>query len=138
MSAAYGSIYSYSVGPRDTLPRRANDERVDVYAHHGEVAPTITVNITRSSSSSRIGFHDVSTDVPHRDAAKRSAPNEALATANTFNDDERKGTHAERLRNTIESGREELQGGARDTESFEDAGGVIRDDVDLVWLTTFE
>lgn len=132
------SYSSYSVGPRDTLPGSADNKRVDVHAHHREVAPAVPIDSASCCGGGRVCFHDIPADVPHRDAAKCGTPDKTLATTNTLNDDECECTHAKGLCNAVEAGREELEGGSRDTEGFEDAGCVVGDDVDLYLISDDE
>lgn len=113
------------------MPSGADNERVDVNADHREIAPAVAVDSAGSSSGSRIGSHHVSANVPHGNAAKGRAPDKTLATANTLNYDKGEGAHAEGLCDTVEAGGEELQGGSGDTQSLEDAGSVVCDNVDL-------
>lgn len=126
------------IGPCDALPGGADDERVDVHAHHSEVAPAVAVDCACGGRSGRIGFHHVPANVPHGDAAERSAPDETLAATNTFNDDEGECAHAKRLRDTVEAGGEQLERSTGDAEGFENAGSVVGDDVDLLCSDTTE
>ena len=123
------------VCPGDALPCRADDERVHIYTHHGQVTPTVTVDRTSSSSGGRIGFHDISADVPHGNAAKRSTPDETFAATDTFNDDKSESTHAKGLCDAVETSGEELKRSTRDTERFKDARSVVGNDVNLIVIS---
>ena len=123
--------YLGRVCPRHSLPRRTDDERVDVHAHHGEVTPAVAIDGAGCCGGGGVGLHDVPADVPHGYAAKGGAPDETFAATDAFDDDEGECAHAERLRDAVEAGGEEPEGSAGDTEGFEDTGSVICNDVDL-------
>ena len=100
------------VGPGDALPSGADDEGVDVHAHHGEVAPAVAVDGASSGCRGWVGPHHVAANVPHGDAAEGGAPDETLATANALNHHEGKGAHPKGLGDAVEAGGEELEGRA--------------------------
>ena len=121
--------------PGNALPCCANDECIDVHAHHGQVAPTVTVDSASGSSGGGIGFHDVSANVPHGNTAQCGAPDETLAAADTLDDDEGECAHAECFGDAVEASGEEFERGTRDAKSFKDSGGVVGDDVDLMMVS---
>lgn len=117
------------------MPCCADDEGIDVHADHGKVAPAVAVDVTGCGCGGRIGSHDITTNVPHRNASKRGTPNETIAATNALDNNEGERAHAKGFCDAIETCREELEGGTGDTQSLEDTGSVVSDDVDLIFVS---
>ena len=100
------------IGPGDSLPGGADDEGIDVHAHHGEVAPAVAVDGASGGCRGWVGPHHVAADVKHGKAAEGGAPDETLATANALNHDEGEGAHPEGFGDAVDARGEELEGRA--------------------------
>lgn len=114
-----------------TLPRSTIDEAVQVDAHHRKVAPATSCGVAGSNGAGGIGLEDVSTDIPHWQAADESAIDQPIPATDLFNEPEREDYHTEGLRNAVEAGCKEFGRSAGNAKGLEDARRVVGDD--LVW-----
>jgi hypothetical protein len=117
------------VRPCNTLPRRANDEAVDIYGDHSQIPPTRACDYAFKCGTSGIILHDISADIKHRDAAQRGAPYQTLPAPDALDDEKGEGAHPEGLRDAVEARGEEFGTRADDAEGFEDTRGIVRYDI---------
>lgn len=133
-----------AVYPSDSLPSSTVDETVKVDADcfglavgrvesyswwkhtHGQVPPSVAINVARSRISRRVGLHYVSSDIPHGKRSDKGTPDETVASAHLFNQPHGKDDHAEGLGDAVEARSKELGSGAVDAKSLKDAGRVCR------------
>ncbi|KAI1008871.1 hypothetical protein LB504_001321 [Fusarium proliferatum] len=80
--------------------------------------------------SGGVGFHHVPADIPHRNTAECSTPDETLAPTDLLNDPEGEEDHTERFGDTIEASGEELQRSTGNSKTLKDTGRVVGNDVD--------
>jgi hypothetical protein len=64
------------------LPCGAVDQSIQIYTHHGEIAPAVAGRVASRRCTLRVSLEYVAADIPHGQAADKGSPDESAASTN--------------------------------------------------------